>query len=195
MNAPLPTTTDVRASLASRLSERSLGHCERVAAAAASLASEYGLNPKAAELAGLLHDWHRDAGDDDLLASAEELGLDVDEVERARPYLLHARTAAAEVRREFPGIGEDVVHAVEAHTLGSVGMSDLAKAVYVADMIEPARSWEGVDELRASVGEVGLDELFFRAYQRTLCHLVAKRKRIHPRAHAVWESLVEEVRP
>lgn len=187
-----PTLEEAHAVMAARLGGRSLAHCERVSETAARIAAAYGADPEAAGLAGLLHDRDRDEDDAGLLEAAERHGLGIDDVERARPYLLHSRTAAEELRSDLPGISEEVLEAVEAHTLGSDGMSDLAKVVYVADMIEPARDWDGVEELREAVGEVDLGELFTRAYQVTLAHVVAKRRRIHPRALEVWNSLVGE---
>ena len=46
--------------LASRLSQKSNEHCERVAATAVTLARRFGVDERDAELAGLLHDYARD---------------------------------------------------------------------------------------------------------------------------------------
>lgn len=190
-----PTLEEAHAALSRRLGPGSLGHCERVSDAARRIAVSYGLDEEPCALAGLLHDWSRDDDDATLLADAERYGLSVNAIEHARPYLLHARTAAERLREAFPGLDGDVIEAVAAHTLGSPGMGEPAKAVYVADTIEDARTWEGVEELRRAVGAVTLDELFTRAFQHTLAHVVDRRRRIHPQAIEVWNSLVGAVRP
>lgn len=177
-----------------RLSARSAAHSEAVGEAAASLAEEYGADVESARLAGLLHDWCRDEDREDLLARAGELGVAVEAVDAAVPYLLHARLGAAAVRERFPGIDDVVLQAIERHTLGAVEMSDVDMCVYIADMIEPARRFDGVAELRQSVGLVPLDELYARAYAMSLVYLVSMRKHIHPMTVEAWNAVVDRVR-
>jgi len=51
---------------------------------------------------------------------------------------------AAAVRLRECGVEDDeLVHAVEYHTLGSRGFRDLGKALYAADFLEPGRKTEG----------------------------------------------------
>lgn len=169
-----------RGLLHARLSEASMAHCERTARTAADLARRSGVDVASAELAGLLHDYARDLGDDALVATAAELGVPVTGYEREHPYLLHARVGAALVRRDLPGCGEAVLSAIEVHTVGGMPMSDLDKVVYIADMIEPARTFPGVDGLRASCGREGLDECFRLAYGATLRHLIRQGRAPHP---------------
>lgn len=190
-----PSRDEVRAVLAERLTHGSLAHCEAVAATARELALRYGVDPDAAEIAGMLHDWSRDASDEDLLSAAERYGLSVNAVEYARPYLLHARVASVELGERFDGIPEGVLAAVEGHTLGPGDEDPLARIVYIADMIEPARRWDGVEVLRKAVGKVDLEELYTRACQHTMEQLVRNRRRIHPRALETWNSLVGVSRP
>lgn len=173
-----------------RLSASSAAHCVRVAATARELAVVYGADPDLAQLAGLLHDWDRDAPADSLVAAAAEAGIAATPADEAVPYLLHARTAAAALREALPGLPEPVLTAVARHTVGAVDMSGLDMVVYLADMIEPGRSYAGVEELRAAVGEVPLPELFALGYQQSLAHLVRSRLRIHPDTVDVWNALV-----
>ena len=183
---------EAREAILHRLGPSAAQHSEAVAETAASLAERYGVDVESARLAGLLHDWAREDGDSKLLEDAIRAGMDVDSVEKAVPYLLHARIGAASLREEFPGISEGVVLAVARHTLGDVEMTDLDRVVYVADMIEPGRTYKGVEKLRAAVGEVSLTELFTRAYARSLRHIIRRRKRLHPAAVEVWNTIVDE---
>jgi predicted HD superfamily hydrolase involved in NAD metabolism len=187
-----PTYTELHGILAERLGTKALGHCESVADVAAKLADAYGVDRETARIAGLLHDWAREMTADELLSAAEAHEMETTAVDMAVPYLLHARAGAAEVRATFPELPEEISRAVELHTLGSPEMSELDKVVYIADMIEPARSFKGVDKLRDAVGELDLDELFLRAYAQSVVHLVRKRRRIHPETVRVWNTLVAE---
>lgn len=171
--------------LRARLSDASLAHCERTACTAVDLAGRFGVDTRRAELAGLLHDYARDEGADGLLAATDELGVPVTAYEHEHPYLLHARVGAAMVRRDLPGCGEAVLSAIEVHTVGAVPMSDLDKIVYIADMIEPARTFPGVDALRAACVREDLDECFRLAYGATLRHLREKDQPVHPISAAV----------
>lgn len=181
---------DVTEAVKDRLGERAFAHSRRVAEEAASLALIYGVDPDAAWLAGLLHDWDRELGDDELVSAATDAGIETDEADEAVPYLLHARTGAAAVAERFPGLDADVVAAVANHTVGSAEMSELDWIVYVADMIEPGRTFKGVNELREAAGTIALPDLFALAYQHSVMHLIRSRKRIHPDTVAVWNALV-----
>ncbi len=182
------------AMLRQRLGEAGLAHSLGVAQTAAHLAETYGVDVEDARLAGLLHDWSKDAGPEELLATAETLGIPVTDVDRAVPYLLHAPVAASEIRSALPGVSDAVTSAVAAHTYGAETMEPLDMVVYVADTIEPGRSHAGVGALRDAVGEVSLEELFTRAYASSLRHLVDSRRRIHPATVSMWNRLVDRER-
>ena len=61
--------------------------------------------------------------------------------------LLHAKTGAAVAKAVF-GMPEDICRAICRHTTGKPRMSLLEKIIYLADYIEPTRSFPGVDTLR-----------------------------------------------
>jgi predicted HD superfamily hydrolase involved in NAD metabolism len=181
--------------VAERLSEAAAEHSLRVAKAAVDLAHIYGVDTEAAAVAGVLHDWHREVDADTLLALADTAGLAVSEADRVDPRLLHARLGALEVSTWFPGIDESIVRAVETHTLGAVRMSELDMVVYIADMIEPSRTFKGVDDLREAVGSLSLDELFAEAYRHSVMHVVRARKPLHPLTTDVWNAHCVRGRP
>ncbi|HEX9094455.1 MAG TPA: bis(5'-nucleosyl)-tetraphosphatase (symmetrical) YqeK [Coriobacteriia bacterium] len=185
---------EMRAAMRARLSERSAGHCERVAATARRLAARNGVDQDAAELAGLLHDWNRDASPETLVAEALAAGVDVAPVERLEPYLLHARLARVELERDFDAIPADVLDAVESHTLGSPSMTALQKVVFVADMIEPERRFDGVEQLRDAAERFSVDECFRQAYACSVRHVVERALPLHPVTVEVWNAYVAEVR-
>jgi predicted HD superfamily hydrolase involved in NAD metabolism len=178
--------------LAGRLSRRSLEHSERTAACARVLAARFGVDADGAELAGLLHDYARDVARGDMVAEAEELGVSVLPVEQEHPYLLHARLGAALVRRDLPGVGEAVLSAVAVHTVGGLPMSDLDKVTYLADMIEPARDFAGVDQLRVACEVDSLEECFRIGYGMSLRHVRETGRPVHPVSGAVSAAIERE---
>jgi predicted HD superfamily hydrolase involved in NAD metabolism len=178
------------AEIDARLSKKAARHCHRVAESAVSLALVYGVDTDAARLAGVLHDWDREEEPGALLEWARADGVEVAEADVASPHLLHARTGAIHAKEALPALPDEVARAISRHTLGAPDMSPLDMVVYLADMIESHRDYPGVEALRASVGKVGLRELFALGYRQSMRHLIEARKRIHPVTVDVWNTLV-----
>ena len=163
--------------LKKRLKPKRFEHARGVSKTAASLAETYGVDVRKARLAGLLHDWDKEYGDDEIRERARALGVDVDPyVLDTMPRLLHGPTAAAELVRAYPDLSADVVQAIARHTAAAVGMSDLDMIIYIADAIEPSRDFDGLDELRAAIGAVPLEELFMMTFNHILLTLVERRR-------------------
>lgn len=173
-----------------RLSESGFAHSVGVSEMAGALALVYSSDVNDACLAGLLHDWDRERDRGELVDAARAAGVEVADLDQRQPRLLHAATGAAQLAELIPGLSPEVISAVSRHTLGAVEMSDLDKIVYVADMIEPGRDFEGVDDLREAVGNVSLDALFALCYRHTLLYLVREGLPIHPATVDVWNALV-----
>ena len=173
--------------LKKRLKPKRFEHARGVSKTAASLAETYGVDVRKARLAGLLHDWDKEYGDDEIRERARALGVDVDPyVLDTMPRLLHGPTAAAALARAFPCLPRDVVQAIARHTAGAVGMTGLDMVVYVADALEPGRDYAGLDEIRALVGRVPLEELYLATFRHVFLSLVERRKRIHPQSIEIW---------
>jgi len=187
----IPDAAEARAVLATRLGERGYAHSVAVAETAALLAEAYEMDPDEAYLAGLLHDWSRDEDAATLRDEAARLGIDVTAVDDAVPYLLHARTGAAALRERFPALPDRIIEAVERHTFGGPGMTDLDRIVYLADGLEPGRDTSSARELRAEIGRIPLGELYERAYAASLESLVRRRRRIHPSTVEAWNCIIE----
>jgi predicted HD superfamily hydrolase involved in NAD metabolism len=181
-----------RALLGSRLSPGSIAHSERVATSAVLLARRFGVDESDAELAGLLHDNARDETDEALVELSDTLSVPVSPFEREHPWLLHARVGAALARRDLPTIGEAVLSAIEVHTVGGLPMSDLDKVVYLADMIEPDRDFDGVDHLRSACETLPLAECFRLGYGRSVRYVLERGLPLHPISAAVGAAVERE---
>ena len=78
--------------LKKRLKPKRFEHARGVSKTAASLAETYGVDVRKARLAGLLHDWDKEYGDDEIRERARALGVDVDPyVLDTMPRLLHGQ--------------------------------------------------------------------------------------------------------
>lgn len=116
-------------------------HSVRVARCADVLAQRHGADAKKARLAGLLHDLARLYTPEMLLAESEARGLPISAAERAHPMLLHAKLGAAIARERFGVDDPQVLSAIEKHTTGAGEMSPLDCIVYLADSLEPGRTF------------------------------------------------------
>ena len=144
-------------------------HAEGVCETAREMAKRFGGDDNLAARAGILHDVTKALNKTQQLALAEKLGVQLTEFERQNPQLLHAKTGAAAARALF-GECEEVASAIAWHTTGKPDMTKLEKIVYLADMIEPNRSYPTVDEIRAAA-ERDLDEGTLLALERTIAFL------------------------
>lgn len=144
-------------------------HAQSVCETAREMAKRFGADEALAARAGILHDVTKALNKTQQLALAEKLGVQLTEFERQNPQLLHAKTGAAAARALF-GECEEVASAIAWHTTGKPDMTKLEKIVYLADMIEPNRSYPTVDEIRAAA-ERDLDEGTLLALERTIAFL------------------------
>jgi predicted HD superfamily hydrolase involved in NAD metabolism len=122
-------------------------HSVRVARCADLLAQRHGVDTNKARLAGLLHDLARLHSPDRLVAECVARGLPIDSAERRHPILLHAKLGAAIARERFGVDDRDVLSAIEKHTTAAGDMSPLDCVVYLADSLEPHRSFPERDNL------------------------------------------------
>jgi predicted HD superfamily hydrolase involved in NAD metabolism len=115
-------------------------HVERVVAEADRLAADFKeLDREQVELAAWGHDIARALSPQELLARAQEFGLEVSPVEEEAPILLHG-PVGAEILRQEHGIDDaEVLAAARFHSTGRAGMSLVEKVIFVADKIAPGK--------------------------------------------------------
>lgn len=122
-------------------------HSVRVARCADVLAQRHGVDPSKARIAGLLHDLARLYKPEQLVEESERRGFTIAPHERAHPVLLHARLGAALAREQFGVEDAHVLSAIAKHTTAAGDMSPLDCVVYLADSLEPKRSFPERGEL------------------------------------------------
>lgn len=157
-----------------RTDEHRFKHALGVARMAERLAFRYGVSRLKARVAGILHDIARLWRPDAAFAYATSHGLPVSDIARKAPVLMHASIGAEVARSEFGIEDADVLGAIAHHTVAMPGMSDLEKVIYVADSIEPGRTFPQRAELEAAAFR-SLDEGLFACVRASMDHLSARR--------------------
>lgn len=161
------------------LSDKRYNHSVGVWHTAVKLAERFGADVRKATVAGLLHDCAREMPNNNLLKRTVEFGIVVDSLEENNPVLLHAIMSARLAAMEYGVQDEEILRAIALHTTGGMNMSKLDKIIFLADFIEPGRAYPGVDKLRDFACK-DLDRAVLAAFDQTICHLVKRKKIIHP---------------
>ncbi|MBR4943409.1 MAG: nicotinate (nicotinamide) nucleotide adenylyltransferase [Clostridia bacterium] len=93
----------------------------------------------------------------------------------------HQFAGAYLAEHEFGVQDEDILNAIRYHTSARPNMSELEKLIFLADMLEEERNYQGVDILRELFWqEEGLDACLERALYETLLFLQEKQADIYP---------------
>lgn len=147
------------------------GHSIRVMETAVELARIHGVDEEKAQMAGILHDSGKWKSREKTLQKVQDWGIILSEEERAEYNLVHGALSTYIAKNIFGIEDADVLNAIKNHITGRPAMSDLEKIVYIADMIEPARNYEFVDDFRA-MAKVDLDRAMYEILNENLAHLI-----------------------
>lgn len=147
------------------LTEERFTHSLAVEKTAIELARHYGVDETKAGLAGLLHDITKCM---DNMALAREYGL-----KNYANKTLHAYTGAVYIERNGFTKDSDIINAVKYHTTGREAMSMLEKIIYMADLIEPGRTYAVLEKIRP-VCYQDIDAAMLMALKATI-KLILKR--------------------
>jgi predicted HD superfamily hydrolase involved in NAD metabolism len=164
--------------LLKRLSKGRYEHVLRVAETAKSLAIRHGTSVEQAEQSALFHDIAKCMDKGELRLALLQGNGDA-RLFSFHHELWHAPVGAMIARDEFGLEDEDVLNAIRFHTTGRTNMSMLEKLIYIADMIEPGRSFSGVEIVRQQA-EKSIDSAMEACIYQSVQFLVNKRVPVFP---------------
>jgi predicted HD superfamily hydrolase involved in NAD metabolism len=171
----------VLAWLADNVPASRIEHILGVEQMAHALAAHYHLDTEKAAMAGLMHDLAKYFKPQQLLQMAQAEGLSLDEVDQANPHLLHADVSAIVARDQFGVDDQEVLQAIQNHTLGRPGMSLLSCIIFVADTLEPGRGNTPELEALRQISRQDLYKAVWLTCDYSLKYLLETRCLIHPR--------------
>lgn len=114
---------------------RATAHCANVAKTAYQLGERFGADPLAAEAGGWLHDVSAVWPNEQRLAAAEALGVEILPEERQAPFILHQKLSVVLARELFHVRDTAVLSAVGCHTTLKGDPTSLDKVVFIADKL------------------------------------------------------------
>lgn len=144
---------EIKSYLKENLKEDRYIHTLGVADTAKKLAKLNGVSEEKAEIAGLAHDVAKNLSKDKMKEIMEENNMVLSDVEENNTSLWHSIVAPIEAKNKLGIEDEEILDAVRWHTTGKVNMSKLTKIIYIADMIEPSRDFEGVENIKKTTFE------------------------------------------
>lgn len=180
---------EIKKTLKKTLSKRRYIHSLGVADEAKRLASIYGADTDKAYLAGLLHDCAKEINSAVQLSMCEDLGVELDEITRRNPGLIHGPLGAEIAKLDYGIDDERILGAIRWHTVGKAGMTLLEKIIYIADFTEPNRDFDGVDELRRTVNS-DLDEAILLSVAQHTEILAKRGADMHPNTIFMRNDLI-----
>jgi predicted HD superfamily hydrolase involved in NAD metabolism len=169
---------DVLPELRKALDTRRYIHSLGTMALAVQLAPRLGADSEKAALAGILHDCAKRLSEEKMLAMANQYGWDTGK-ENQYLHIFHGEAGAVLARTQYGVTDPEVLSAIACHVTGRTGMSPLALAVFLADLIEPGRSYEGVDEIRR-LARRDIREALIAGTERVIEHVRNRGLPLHP---------------
>ncbi len=161
-------------------------HSLQVAQMAEDMAKRFGLDADKAYLSGLLHDIARSLPTNQLFYLAGLAQIPIKEIYWGNPALMHAPVGAYLLQRDFGIEDQEILASVRNHTLGAPQMSGLDKIIYLADMLEPGRKWQGIEVLR-ELADRDLDIAMKEALLQSIDWLKEKGKRLDSQTLEAYE--------
>lgn len=180
----------VEARVAERLDEYRMAHTRSVKEECLRLAKLFALSQQDTALlaeAALLHDSTKALQIAEQATLAQILGIELTRDDLDSPATLHAITGAAMARVDF-NAPHAVTAAIACHTTGKEDMTLIDKLLFLADYIEPTRTFEDCIRVRKYFYEEALDlplekrlnTTLLLAFDLTVSGLLEEGRPIHP---------------
>ena len=162
---------DLKKDLKKEMDDSRFEHALGVMYTCGALAMRYGYDLDKAMLAGLMHDCAKCMPNAKKLKMAEKHNLEISDLERKNPFMLHAKLGAFLARKKYDIEDPEILDAIRWHTTGRPNMTLLDKIVYIADYIEPRRDKApNLSEVRQMAFQ-DLDKTLVKILEDTLGYL------------------------
>lgn len=167
------------------LTEERWRHTVRVVLLAAQNARCAGVYEYDAILAAALHDCAKYLGE----SSPELNGFDFPS--GVPSPVMHQYTGAYVAEHTFGITDKYVLNAIRYHTSGRENMGNLEKLIFLADLLEEGREFDGVGALR-KIFEKNIDECMLASLEHQLKYLQTQKKPVYPLTKRAYEYLKEQ---
>ncbi len=194
----------LRNEILSRVGEKRFKHILGTEKKCIRLAEIFGLPDTEAEqlsTAAVLHDITKNLSVNEHIELMSRLGKSIPKENLRGEKTLHALTGAYLARELYPEFTDDnVFDAIYCHTTGKANMKLFDKLLYLADYIEPTRTFDDCVRLREffyrNIGKEDklsvLDETMILSFDMTIKDLLETGRTIHPDTVSARNYLVSK---
>jgi predicted HD superfamily hydrolase involved in NAD metabolism len=175
-----------------QLTKERFEHTLRVAETGLLLAERYDVPKEKTELAAILHDYAKYRPKEEMARWIKTTKTLPKDLLNYHHELWHGPVGAVLVERECGITDKEVLSAIRYHTTGKAKMNKLEMVVFLADYIEPKRSFPGVEEVREEA-KTDLALACWMALRNTCIYLMEKRSAVYPDTFHAYNDLTNWV--
>jgi nicotinate-nucleotide adenylyltransferase len=147
------------------------------------------LDPEQGYLAGIAHDLCKLFCDDDQFRLSKEYGVEITNLEKQKPSLLHGKACAALLKERYKIQDNVLLDAIAHHTEGHKDMGPLAKVLYIADKMEVSRvKVDPAIRNRILAGDT-LDGIFIAVLERAVSSIRARNLELSKETMGLLEKM------
>ncbi|MFZ7121254.1 MAG: bis(5'-nucleosyl)-tetraphosphatase (symmetrical) YqeK [Eubacteriaceae bacterium] len=170
----------IRQKVKSNISNKRFKHSLGVVEYAIYLAEKYNCDKEKAKIAAISHDCAKEMDIDTLVKIAKLHELKLDEVTLSEPHLLHGPVGSVIAQEELGIEDEEILNAIKYHTTGRTNMTKLEKIIYLSDVVELNRNYDGIEEVRR-LSETDLDGAILLSIDKIIKYVISINSLLHPR--------------
>lgn len=173
------------------LQPKRYNHTLRVVDTARNLALQFNGPMDEVELAAMLHDYAKNRKKEELKRWILNTRLPKDLLHHHHE-LWHGPVGSLLIERELGITNKHIQSAVHYHTTGKANMNLIEQIVFLADYIEPARNFPGVDEVRKAA-ESDLVHAIWLAIRNTMMYLIQRNEQIYSDTLQAYNDLTKQM--
>lgn len=171
------------------IGENRFNHTLRVVKESKKLAKIHNIDMDKAITSALLHDCAKFEDKNKLLNMAYDFDIMRNNIMKLNNHLIHAPLGAILAEYKYNVLDKDILNAIKYHTTGRRNMSQLEKLTYIADYIEPARKFNGIEKVR-QLAYLDLDRSTLLAMDESLIFLINNDRIISKDTFEAREQLI-----
>lgn len=195
---------EMREELKKHIGDHRLAHSLSVESEAYMLATLFGLDEQTTlklRAAAILHDVTKSIDTIGQISLCKEYGIALTLDDISSPKVLHSISGAEMAKRLFPDyVDGEIYGMILNHTTGAAKMTLCEKLLYLADYIEPKRTFFDCLELRGFFYEADtlptekhLNKTLLLSFDMTLKVLLNESQPIHPKTVSARNGIIEEL--
>jgi predicted HD superfamily hydrolase involved in NAD metabolism len=174
--------------LCANLSPKRFEHSYYTAKFAVELARIYGVDVLKAQTAGLLHDCAKGMPQKRLISFCRKNCGKIkklEEIIKYAPDVLHSFAAAVIAQKRFKIKDNDILNAINNHTIGRENMSALEKIIFVSDAVSYDRKFRFASKIR-KLAKADFDAAFKTVMRNKIEYVLSKGLKLCPQALETW---------